>query len=352
MKDDSNHEEAGSAVNAAIRDLQAAIRSAPVEELTAPLREELGFGQSVDYAIIEEAFKDLLTWANLACPDALFLLSSFVEEGGKFIEHCKESARNANTTGDQGLNSTSLHSSAEWNDKMESATKNLQNLLTPGDNMSEADSVEKIADVIRKSINQLPEPAFSYPLKVPSGKSSSSPSPYPLLTELCDVLIEERLSDERGQILDNITSDAALPPGWNTVERDSDGPLALTREAYAVLEGHRRRSFEAKQSGDIQAKGGTLGNNSHQLDSSNDGWIRSARALPPLSPNSAVIKHWVDVAFMWIEFQHGEDLDQNEWNESINKRIRKTGSTKAGLKRFLTEGFETLSGKNRKSQGG
>jgi len=56
----------------------------------------------------------------------------------------------------------------------------------------------------------------------------------------------------------------------------------------------------------------------------------------------------VDAGIFWIIAQRDGVIDSVKWNDSIDKRIVLKGSLLGGLKLFLTEGFQTLAGTDRK----
>ena len=80
----------------------------------------------------------------------------------------------------------------------------------------------------------------------------------------------------------------------------------------------------------------------------NNPWLTRAALLPPLTKNDDVIKQWVNAAVFRIICHHRGNIDEVNWLPEIYKRIEKTGSALAGIALFYREGFDSLSGKDRR----
>jgi len=77
-------------------------------------------------------------------------------------------------------------------------------------------------------------------------------------------------------------------------------------------------------------------------------WKRRAAFLPTFSEDDTVIKNWIDAAYAYLAYLCRGDFANYDWTGTVRMRLNRTGGLPSAIKLTLREGFETLSGKDRK----
>jgi hypothetical protein len=372
----------------ALAQLEKAVNSLPIEELTFPIEREQGLRRAKAYQThtryirLRESIEDLALCAALAHPEAireLHYLGRYIQDRLNDINvssHFGVGQDSEGRTEDDSVERDDLlGQSAVGCSGVNEASDQLCGILEEGD--------DKLKEQLRKIVEKLPRAHFSFPLESLLERDEPPGEALALVSEICDCLIQERLNAEIVQIFGDLEKPAEfqadLPPGWDTTPRRRGGPTHYVKSVFIALE-NKRRSFRSEaERAELEAQAPSWPSphqfikkienawRAHQFQYDSErsqmlvdnlpwplmrqkAWAERAALLPPLSSHRTVITKWVNAGLFWIIAQHDGLLADVAWIDSIERKIRQKGSLLGGLQRFLTDGFETLAGKDRKSE--
>lgn len=369
----------------AIDRLKAAISSAPIEELRAPIEEELGLKEEVDIENLRDSLDLLKDRARLAHRESIETLIEIGSDIAYFLSRIVQLA-------DRNEGASLLEPSTEnnepegnWRETIDESVNILLDLEAPEDNQEPHRFVN--------FLEELPYARNSFPLRHLLGKSEPPKRSLREISDLCDRLVQRRLDEELALVAHNLSSRSfcwplfitavdcqskkllaartqnlelgkAVASNLGVTPRGEDTPAALVRPLLIGLEQMRgirrsnleledmRRSEEMNEPAPLEQlieealKGTPIRHGSWNLQNL---WMRKAALLPPLLGDSDVINKWVDAAYAYIASVHSGDFMNPKWVSSINRRMTSKGSVAAGLKHFLRDGFETFAGNDRGS---
>ena len=203
----------------ALTELRKDVKSLPIKELTALIERELRLGQEqahqsdIRYLRLEEDIDGLAEHAALADPEAIRELHYL----GRFIQDRLSDI-------DRPSRCVPKQDSLESNESDSGAEGDL-----PGNSAQGCSSVNEAADRLcgileegderlRKSlgkvVRRLPSPHFSFPLENLLGFDAPPTGALALLSEICDRLIEKRLKSARSRVLRELKAPAEPPTDW------------------------------------------------------------------------------------------------------------------------------------------
>ncbi len=282
---------------ASVAKLQNAIKSPSIEELVKPIEDDLDLKGDYDLDGMYKAFDALAFGAALAHPSALGGLihlhayaqsildeleiptrprSVSTEEPSKSKK--KGPSPDVSTKGTSRSKQKEAHPccSTDWQAEVNEASEELRELLHSGD--------ERINEELRKGISSLPKARLSFPLKAHFDASLQPDTLFDSVSDLCDRLVETRISSERSRIIADFDSRPAQgfvwPQGWGTTARAPDGPLQLIRPIYLELEKERTRQLPAHEAKDWEAGGSAQHENGPPSLEERERWLRWARDFP------------------------------------------------------------------------
>lgn len=441
----------------AIDRLKAAISSAPIEELRAPIEEERGLKEEVDIENLRDSLDLLKDRARLAHRESIETLIEIGSDIAYFLSRIVQPADRKEGASLLEPSTESNEPEGNWRETIDESVNILLDLEAPEDNIEPHRFVT--------FLEELPYARNSFPLHYLLGKSEPPKGSLREIADLCDRLVQRRLDEELALVAHDLSSRSfcwplfitavdcqskkllaartqnlelgkAVASNLGVTPRGEDTPAALVRPLLIGLEQMRsmrrsdqeledmRRSEERNEPASLDKliaearerlkkvdkvklewenlkRDGVLSNRS-RLDkfidmalrtrreagheelivekrrrggeleepeivnlfiraacidlpvrfgfwSLENLWMRKAALLPEFSRHEEVISQWVEAAYAYLASEHNGEFEKVEWASSINDRMESKGGFDAGLKQFLREGFETLSGKDRKN---
>lgn len=370
-------------VSQAVRRLESAISSAPIEELRAAIEEDLGLNKDVDLGLLNDSLENLKERASLGHRESLETLVDLGNDIAFFLAR-------AGRLEDEANSPSSLEASSEIEVAKEGCRESIDDCV-----LTLLKLLGKEQDCSKSLIDHLPEflprVPHVFPIRTLEG-TTQDPDTLGEVTYLCDGLVQRRLDEECNRVLHNLSSQSLawplfisavdyqkrksladcaqnlelgkdIAPNLGTTPRGRDTPTALVRPLFFGLDQLRRVPRTSQELEDMKL--GEERNEPAPLDqlimearegmASRSGswnlenlWMRKASLLPPLQGNAEVINLWVDAAFSFLASMYDGNLEDQDWVPSIMRRIKNKEGLDGGLRQFLREGFETLAGVDRK----
>lgn len=227
-------------VTEAVKNLQVAIKKAPIIELQAVIVKDLKLVAIPDWQHLRDYMDDLLIHAALGHPESIrevFVLRSKLESilgllgGGSRLPEgeSKSSKMNPHQRAD------APKPDSRWREEVNNSANILCSITKQ--------HLQTMEQELEKAMSNLPQANFSFPLDRLMGATEPPDRSTRLVSDLCDRLIQRRFDAECKRVINNLTDkpaeDQSLPRWLKAKSRDKHGPTELTREIFYELERER-----------------------------------------------------------------------------------------------------------------
>ncbi|MCP5537742.1 MAG: hypothetical protein H7A51_16100 [Akkermansiaceae bacterium] len=359
--------------------LKASVKAAPIEHLRKPIEEESELDLTRSLQSAREWVEDLMLCAGLGYEKAVKELAFLGNQIAMFLAQEAVSAQQHNGHPPAESVTTDSPQANSWREELEDAVSALATV-----------PVNTIKQAIGPAFGELPPSKFSFPFRILVENDGRPPTDrVRLITEIADSLIQQKLTNRIApkvkkfinyswywpisasatdyqrnrklqEIMPPINLGGSIAACLSKSPRGNTTPLPICLEIFRILEHERtkprsQKHLEELRDGDAKEDPYPI---SKLIDLAEHPkyaaprltpaapwnleniWIRKAALLEPLTESNMVL--WVEAAFCLVASKCEGKFANYKWPEGISKRIASAESARAGVKKFLQEGFETL----------